>query len=125
MKKRVRICFVLLYSSNNKKRRKSDPIKMSKSTNQLSHTLIIQLVRNSALYYTNSYYHFSLLAMVYVAADSSITGPMRLRSYYAVACYSDSKTKFSFAEGAVLQVLQKDPSGEPSTPSTTTYLPFV
>ncbi|CAI8044018.1 Neutrophil cytosol factor 1, partial [Geodia barretti] len=60
-------------TSNNKKRKKSEPIKMT--------------------------------------ADSSITGPMRLRSYYAVACYSDSKTKFSFAEGAVLQVLQKDPSG--------------
>lgn len=37
---------------------------------------------------------------------------MRLRSYYAVAAYNDSKTKFSFAEGAVIQVLKKDASGE-------------
>ena len=45
--------FVLLYSSNNKKRRKSKPIKMSKSSNQLSHTLyspLYPLIRNSALY---------------------------------------------------------------------------
>ena len=48
------------------------------------------------------------------AADSSITGPMSLKSYYAVATYNDPKTKFSFAEGAVVQVLQKDPTGEQS-----------
>lgn len=47
-----------------------------------------------------------------LADDSSITGPMRLKSYYAVAAYNDSKAKFSFAEGAVVQVLQKDASGE-------------
>ena len=45
------------------------------------------------------------------ADDSKITGPMSLRSYYAVTPYTDPKTKFSFAEGAVIQVLQKDTSG--------------
>ena len=44
--------------------------------------------------------------------DSTITGPMKLRSYYAVASYSDQKSKFSFSEGALLQLLQKDSSGK-------------
>ena len=43
---------------------------------------------------------------------STITGPMKLRSYYAVASYSDQKSKFSFSEGALLQLLQKDSSGK-------------
>ena len=46
------------------------------------------------------------------ADDSVISGPMRLKSYYAVATYSDSKSKFSFSEGAVIQVMQKDASGK-------------
>ena len=44
--------------------------------------------------------------------DSTIMGPMKLRSYYAVASYSDQKSKFSFSEGALLQLLQKDSSGK-------------
>jgi hypothetical protein len=51
-------------------------------------------------------------APVVVTDDSKITGPMRLRSYYAVADYKDAKTRFSFSEGAVVQVLQKDSSGK-------------
>lgn len=41
-----------------------------------------------------------------------ITGPISLKSYYTVADFSDKKTKFSFKEGATVQVIQKDPSGE-------------
>ena len=44
--------------------------------------------------------------------NSIITGPMKLRSYYAVASYSDQKSKFSFSEGTLLQLLQKDSSGK-------------
>lgn len=37
---------------------------------------------------------------------------MSLKSYYAVASYKDKKGSFSFNEGDVIQVLQKDPSGK-------------
>ena len=46
------------------------------------------------------------------ADDSLITGPLALKSYYTVADFSDKKTKFNFKEGATVQVIQKDPSGE-------------
>ena len=42
---------------------------------------------------------------------STISGPRKLRSYYTVVAYTDKK-KFSFSEGAIVQVLQKDTSGE-------------
>lgn len=45
------------------------------------------------------------------ADDSEISGPIRFKSYYAVATFSDSKSKFSFAEGALVQVISKDPTG--------------
>ena len=48
----------------------------------------------------------------FLGADSTISGPVKLRSYYAVASYSDQKSKFNFSEGTILQLLQKDPSGE-------------
>lgn len=48
----------------------------------------------------------------FLGADSTISGPVKLRSYYAVASYSDQKSKFAFSEGTILQLLQKDPSGE-------------
>lgn len=41
-----------------------------------------------------------------------ITGPLSLKSYYTVADFTDKKTKFSFKEGATVQVIQKDPGGE-------------
>ena len=37
---------------------------------------------------------------------------MSLKSYYAVASYKDKKGGFSFNEGDVIQVIQKDPSGQ-------------
>ena len=43
--------------------------------------------------------------------DSTITGPIRLKSYYTIATYSDPKTEFRLSEGAVVSVLQKDASG--------------
>ena len=45
------------------------------------------------------------------AKDSSISGPVRLRSYYVVADYKDTSNKFSIPEGTVVQVVQKDASG--------------
>lgn len=55
-----------------------------------------------------------LIDVLFIVADSStITGPMSLKSYYAVASYKDKKKGFSFNEGDVVQVLQKDPSGWP------------
>lgn len=47
-----------------------------------------------------------------IADDSLITGPLSLKSYSTVADFMDKKTKFSFKEGATVQVIQKDPSGE-------------
>ena len=44
--------------------------------------------------------------------DSLITGPVALKSYYAVTDFDDKKTKFSFKEGTTVQVLQKDPGGK-------------
>ena len=52
--------------------------------------------------------------------DSTISGPVSLRSYLSVANYSDKKTKFSFPEGAIVQVMKKDPGGK-GTPTTHTY----
>ena len=46
-----------------------------------------------------------------IADDSLISGPLALKSYYTVADYMDKKTKFSFKEGATVQVIQKDASG--------------
>ena len=51
------------------------------------------------------------MCYVCVADDSTITGPMALKSYYAVSSYKDKKGAFSFNEGDVIQVIQKDPSG--------------
>lgn len=85
--------------SGPKRRRKSAPIVVSKYISQ--YIVFLQLWLNFSTFFTP-----------HLADDSKITGPMRLRSYYAVAAYNDSKTKFSFAEGAVIQVLKKDASGE-------------
>ena len=50
---------------------------------------------------------------IVTAADSStITGPMALKSYYAVTSYKAKKGIFNFSEGDVVQVMQKDPSGK-------------
>ncbi len=54
---------------------------------------------------------YLILTLIIAAEDSKITGPVSFKSYYAVATFSDPKSKFSFAEGAVVQVITKDPSG--------------
>lgn len=50
--------------------------------------------------------------LVFAADDSLISGPLSLKSYLTVADFMDKKTKFSFKEGATVQVMQKDKSGE-------------
>lgn len=49
---------------------------------------------------------------IIIADDSLISGPLSLKSYYTVADYMDKKTKFSFKEGATVQVIQKDSTGK-------------
>ncbi len=44
--------------------------------------------------------------------ESSITGPVTLKSYYTIAEFSEPKSGWSFPEGAVVQVIQKDPGGQ-------------
>ena len=75
-----------------------------------SGTIYFHIVSSVTSLSTHSFPLFLSMYM-YVADDSTISGPMKLRSYYAVAEYSDAKSKFSFPEGAVVQVLQKDASG--------------
>ena len=53
-----------------------------------------------------------LLSPPYTADDSLISGPLALKSYYAVADFMDKKTKFSMKEGMTVQVMQKDPGGK-------------
>ena len=46
------------------------------------------------------------------AENSTISGPLRLTSYYVVAPYNDPKTRFNLLLGATVQVMQKEPTGE-------------
>ena len=54
---------------------------------------------------------FTLCYHAHAAETSTITGPMALKSYYAVSSYKDKKSLFGFNEGDVVQLMQKDPSG--------------
>eukprot|EP00731_Ephydatia_muelleri_P023390 Em0015g973a len=46
-----------------------------------------------------------------ITENSTISGPLRLTSYYVVAPYSDPKTKFNLLLGSTVQVVQKEPTG--------------
>lgn len=71
--------------------------------------MLIAVVSALALYHP-----LSVATHTCAAETSTITGPMTLKSYYAVSSYKDKKSLFSFNEGDVVQLMQKDPSGWPS-----------
>ena len=52
------------------------------------------------------------MEITFTAEDSTISGPLRLTSYYVVAPYNDPKTRFNLLLGATVQVMQKEPTGE-------------
>lgn len=72
--------------------------------------MLIAVVSALALYHLP----LSVATHPHAAETSTITGPMTLKSYYAVSSYKDKKSLFSFNEGDVVQLMQKDPSGLPS-----------